>query len=58
MRVGNGLDTEYNIFNSNVRMHEINISTKPIKLLNKWILNYLVLLYVWFNDIFMYNIFC
>jgi len=28
MRVGP--DTEYNIINSNVRMHEINISTKPI----------------------------
>jgi len=30
MWAGNGPDTEYNIINYNVRMHEINISTKPI----------------------------
>jgi len=51
MRAANSPDTEYNIINSNVRMHEINISTNPIKLLNKWNLNYFVLRYFSFNDI-------
>jgi len=30
MRTGNVPHTEYNIINSNIRMYEINISTKPI----------------------------
>jgi len=50
MHEGNSPDTEYNIIiiNSNVRMHEINIS---LKLLNKWILNNFVFRYFLFNEL-------
>jgi len=51
MRAGNFPDTKYNVINSNVRMHEIDISKKPIRLLNNWILNYFVLRYFSFNGI-------
>lgn len=54
MRAGNGPDMKYNIINSNVRKHEINImSTKPMSIitLNLRILNYFILLYSSFNNI-------
>jgi len=35
MRVGNVPDTEYNLIISNVLMHEVNISTKPIPIIFK-----------------------
>jgi len=50
MLAGDGPDTENNIINSNVPMHEINISTKPIWLLNKWILNNLLIYYSLVKD--------
>ena len=55
MSIDNGPDMEYQFLDC---LHEINVSTEPINLLNKMILKYFVFCYFSFNDIILLITFC